>query len=46
MRVFKPALAAIVFALLFGGVFVASFLLTATLHKVFATIAVKAVGPG
>jgi hypothetical protein len=46
MRVFKPALTVIAFAFLFVGLFVASFVLTATVHRGFASIAVRAVGPG
>jgi hypothetical protein len=46
MRVFKPALTAVVFTLFFGAVFFASFVLTATLHRSFASIAVTSVNPG
>ena len=46
MRMFKPALTAIAFALFFGGVFVASFVLTAMLHRAFASIGVRAIGLG
>jgi hypothetical protein len=42
MRVFKPALTAACFILIFGAIFV----LTATLHKSLASITVTAVSPG
>lgn len=46
MRVFKPALTAAAFVLIFGAIFVASFVLTATLHKSLASIALTGAGPG
>jgi hypothetical protein len=46
MRVFKPALTAAAFILIFGAIFVASFVVTATLHKSLASITVAAVSPG
>jgi hypothetical protein len=46
MRVFKPALTAVAFTFFFGAIFFASFVLTATLHKSVARIAVTAVSPG
>ena len=46
MHVFKPALTAACFISIFGAIFVASFVLTATLHKSLSSIAVTAVSPG
>jgi hypothetical protein len=46
MRVFKPALTAACFILIFGAIFVASFALTATLHKSLASITLAAASPG
>jgi hypothetical protein len=43
---FKPALTAAAFVLILGAVFVASFVLTATLHRSLASINVTAVSPG
>jgi hypothetical protein len=46
MRVFKPALTAAAFILIFGAIFVASFVLTATLHRSLTSIAVTEVSHG
>ena len=45
MRVFKPLTAA-AFILIFGAIFVASFVLTATLHNSLASITVATVSLG
>ena len=46
MRVFKPALTCIAFAFVFGGVFMASFVLTATVHRGLGSIASRTFAPG
>jgi hypothetical protein len=43
MRMFKPALTAAGFVLIFGAIFVASFVLTATLHRSLASISLTGV---